>query len=238
MNARRASVNMLLVNKRRRELKLIAHRGGRGFGKDNTLEAMESAARSGVRMIEADVRITADGELVVYHDAMVWGRMVSRLTAEELRRFSPESPLLREVLESLAGWVSFNIEVKDASINALQELLDAYSLEGDTLVTSFSAKFLDGFKSMFPGTRTGYIYRMPYGQDRRLENAMDLGAEVILPYYNSVSRELVADAHDYGLEVYAWTVNDESDFLKLLEWGVDGVITDRYFELQSVLAPQ
>lgn len=219
-------------------MKLIAHRGGRGFGKENTLEAMENAARSGVRMIETDVRMTADGELVVYHDAMAWGRMVSRLTADELRRVSPESPLLREVFESLAGWVSFDIEVKDASIKALHELLGAYSLESGTLVSSFSTKFLDGFKSMFPGARTGHIYRMPYGQDRKLENAMEIGAEVILPYYNSVSRELVEDAHDYGLEVYAWTVNEEGDFLKLVEWGVDGVITDRYLELQSVLAPQ
>jgi glycerophosphoryl diester phosphodiesterase len=59
--------------------------------------------------------------------------------------------------------------------------------------------------------------------------------EVVLPYFNSISKELVTDAHGYGLEVYAWTVNDEKDLSKLQQWGVDGVITDRYLDLGDLL---
>lgn len=212
-------------------MRLIAHRGGRGFGTDNTLDAMEAAVRAGVKMIETDVRMTADGELVICHDATVWGRMVSHMTFGELRKHAPERPLLREVLESLAGWVAFDIEVKDASMKALEELLDMHSLESDSLVTSFNARFLDGFKALFPRARTGHIYRLPTGQDRKLESALNIGAEVIAPHFNSISEELVRNAHERGIEVYAWTVNDEGDFLKLHGWGVDGVITDRYLEL-------
>ena len=216
-------------------MKLIAHRGGRGFGMDNTLEAMEAAVRVGVRMIETDVRMTADNELIICHDATVWGRSVGRTSFDDLKKIAPERPLLSEVLERLAGWVTFNIEVKDASMKALATMFAAYSIEGDTLVSSFSAEFLKGFKTSFPGVRTGHIYRLPYGHDKRLENAVEIGAEVALPYFNSISEELIADAHGFGLEVYAWTVNEEKDFRKLQQWGVDGVITDRYLELQALL---
>ena len=216
-------------------MKLIAHRGGRGFGTDNTLEAMEAAVRVGVRMIETDVRMTADNELIICHDATVWGRSVGRTSFDDLKKIAPERPLLSEVLERLAGWVTFNIEVKDASMKALATMFAAYSIEGDTLVSSFSAEFLEGFKTLFPSVRTGHLYRLPYGHDKRLENAVEIGAEVVLPYFNSISEELIADAHGFGLEVYAWTVNEEKDFRKLQQWGVDGVITDRYLELQALL---
>jgi glycerophosphoryl diester phosphodiesterase len=226
---------ILLVETWRWALLLIAHRGGRGFGTDNTLQAMEEAVRAGVRMIETDVRMTADGELVLCHDPTIWGRAVSRMTAEELARHAPDRPLLRDVLERLAGWVVFDIEVKDASMSALMELLVAYGIEDDTLVTSFGVKFLDGLKEMFPRARTGFIYRLPYALERKLETAMDIGAEAILPYYNSISEELIADAHEFGLEVIAWTVNDRADFEKLLGWGIDGIITDRYMDLRALL---
>jgi glycerophosphoryl diester phosphodiesterase len=216
-------------------LKLIAHRGGRGFGADNTLEAMEAAVRAGVRMIETDVRITADNELVICHDPIVWGRPVGRTSFEDLKKIAPDRPLLSEVFERLAGWVTFNIEVKDASMEALATMFEAYSIEGYTLVSSFSAEFLEGFKALFPAVRTGHVYRLPYGHEKRLENAVEIGAEVVIPYFNSISEELVADAHGFGLEVYAWTVNEEKDFRKLQQWGVDGVITDRYLELRRLL---
>jgi glycerophosphoryl diester phosphodiesterase len=216
-------------------LKLIAHRGGRGFGTDNTLEAMEAAVRAGVRAIETDVRMTADGELVICHDATISGRLVARMTLEELKRVDSERPLLREVLESLSGWVTFNIEVKDASMETLAAMLATYNISGDTLVTSFSAEFLGGFKALHGGVRTGRLYRMPYGQERKLEDAVEIGAEVILPYFGGITEETVGDAHGFGLEVYAWTVNDEKEFKKLRGWGVDGVITDLYLEMKRLL---
>lgn len=207
-------------------MRLIAHRGGRGFGADNTIEAMEEAARRGIRAIEIDVRMTADGSLVVCHDPVIWGRVVSRMTYEELRKHSPERPLLRDVLERLAGWVWFDVEVKSASMSVLVETLRDYNVARDVLVTSFSAEYLDGLRAVHPEVRTGLLYRMPYGEERRLEQAMRIGAGVILPHYSLVDEKLVGDAHEYGLEVYAWTANDERDLDKLAGWGVDAAITD------------
>ena len=216
-------------------MKLIAHRGGRGFGTDNTLEAMERAAASGVRMIETDVRRTQDGELVVCHDGTIWGRVVSRTDYEELKRLDPDRPLLSEVLERLAGWVTFNIEVKEAPAREVGDMLEAYSIEHETLVTSFNRAFLDELKSIFPKARAGYLYRMSYRHERKLQNAVEAGAEIVLPHFNSIDKELVEQAHDLGLEVYAWTVNNEHDLVRLTDWGVDGVVTDRYLEFKEFM---
>jgi glycerophosphoryl diester phosphodiesterase len=216
-------------------LKLIAHRGGRGFGTDNTLEAMQMAAGSGVRMIETDVRTTQDGELIVCHDGTIWGRVVSRTTYEELKRLDQDRPLLSEVLEELAGWVTFDIEVKEAPPREVSKILDAYNIGLETLVTSFNRVFLEELKSVFPEARTGCLYRMSYRNERKLQNAADIGAEIVLPYFNSIDEELVNQAHDLGLEVYAWTVNNEHDLVRLTDWGVDGVVTDRYLEFKDFM---
>ena len=216
-------------------MKLIAHRGGRGFGTDNTLEAMESAARAGVRMIETDVRLTSDGEIIICHDATVWGHVVKRTPYAELKIHSPARPRLSEVLERLAGWVRFNIEIKDAPARDVADLLEIYGIALDTVVTSFDKDILAAYKECCPSALTGLLYRMPYGQDRKLRRTHDLGAEIVAPYFNSIDQKLIAEAHDLGLEVYAWTVNDEDDFRRLHGWGVDAIITDHYLQMERLL---
>ena len=216
-------------------MKLIAHRGGRGFGTDNTLEAMEKAAGSGVRMIETDVRSTQDGELVICHDGTIWGRVVSRTTYDELRKLDPDRPLLSEVLEKLAGWVTFNIEVKEAPAREVGQMLETYNIEHETLVTSFNRAFLKELREIFPKVRSGYLYRMSYRYEKELQSALDIGVEMVLPHFNSIDEELVQQAHDLGLEVYAWTVNNEHDLVRLTDWGVDGVVTDRYLEFKDFM---
>ena len=216
-------------------MKLIAHRGGRGFGTDNTLEAMEKAVQAGVRMIETDVRVSAEGWLVLCHDARIWGHVVSRMSHEELSSHAPERPLLTDVLESLAGWVAFNLEIKDAPVQSVGEIIEMYGIESETLVTSFNRSYLEGLRKEFPGVRVGYLFRAPYGLDKKLNGAAEIGAEVILPYFHSVDPEMVYQAHQLGLDIYAWTVNSEEDMEKLYEWGVDAVITDRFLDLKRLL---
>ena len=216
-------------------MKVIAHRGGRGFGTDNTLAAMEKAVRSGVRAIETDVRATADGALLICHDATVWGRLVRRSTFEEFRRHAPERPLLSEVLESLAGWVSFNLEIKEAPALDVGEMLEPFGISRDTLITSFDMDFIAEYKRLFPDTETGFLYRMPYGRDGKFERVREAGAHIVAPHFSSIDEALVHEAHAEGLEVYAWTVDDEHDVRKLHAWGVDAVITDRYLEVRDLI---
>jgi len=220
----------------RGDLLLIAHRGGRGFGLENTLAAMEAAVRAGVRWIETDIRQTLDGELVICHDATIWGHVVGRTAYETLKKHAPERPLLGDVLEKLAGWVRFNIEVKDADARAVGEMLEAYDIASSALVTSFDMDFLRPFRELFPDIDTGFLYRMSVPRERKLDAAAAVGARVILPYFPNFDAGLVEQAHARGLEIYAWTVKQMTDFRRLREFGVDGVITDIYLDIEKELA--
>jgi glycerophosphoryl diester phosphodiesterase len=217
-------------------MKLIAHRGGRGFGTDNSLEAMTNAVRAGVRAIEIDVRTTADGKLLVCHDSTIWGRTVRRTEYGALRKSSPDRPLLEHVLESLAGWVAFDIEIKEADVTDVAGMLELYGILEDTIVTSFNMEIIAAYKKDYPRGTTGFLYRTPYGRERKLDNAVEAGASILAPYFNSIDHGLIREAHGAGLEVYAWTVNDDEDFRKLHHWGADAVVTDRYLEMERLLA--
>jgi glycerophosphoryl diester phosphodiesterase len=196
---------------------------------------MRAAVRAGVRAIETDVRQTADGQLVICHDAIIRGHAVSRNTYEELKKYEPERPLLSDLLEELAGWCAFNLEIKEAPELAVGEILGTYHIEADTLITSFDGDFLERFNREFPRIKTGILYRMPYGQGRKLHNGRAIGVDVVLPHFRGVDEELVEHAHGLGLEVYAWTVNEYDDLDRLASLGVDGVVTDRYLAFKTYM---
>ncbi len=219
----------------RKDFELIAHRGGRGFGTDNTIPAMMEAVRAGVSFIETDVRCTADGELVLCHDPIIWAKAVSRLTYAELKKTAPERPLLAEVLERLAGWVRFNLEIKDAPADTVWSMISEYSIDVTTLISSFDKKFLQKFKQVAPHVRCGYLYRTHYAEERKINIALQMGIEAIMPQFHAVSPELMEKAHSAGLKVIAWTVNNEKDLARLIEWRIDGVVTDRYLMFKEFL---
>lgn len=216
-------------------MELIAHRGGRGFGTDNTLQAMEAAASAGVRYIETDLRLTADGQMLVCHDAIIANHIVSRTPYDLLRQHAPERPLLGEVLESLAGWVRFDLEIKKAPPRAVCDAIRSYNIELDTLVTSFDIDILGDFKTLCPEVRTGLLFRSPFNINKKRNVADAVGAEVLAPHYPNVDGEFMKQARDAGLEVIAWTVNEVDELKKLVNLGVDGIVTDRYLEFEKAL---
>ncbi|MDI7251565.1 MAG: glycerophosphodiester phosphodiesterase, partial [Actinomycetota bacterium] len=130
---------------------------------------------------------------------------------------------------------SLNLEIKRCDPDVLAEMLREFLFPDPPLVSSFDAAFLSAFR------RTGY--RAPLGlldqyepvKDRLFRKARECGASVILPLYLGVDRELVTAAQREGLRVITWTVNTTSALRSLLEWGVDGVITDDYSKLRSFL---
>jgi len=216
-------------------LELIAHRGGRGFGTDNTLQAMEAAAAAGVRYIETDLRWTADGQMLVCHDSIIANHIVSRTPYDVLREHAPERPLFGEVLESLAGWVRFDLEIKKAPPQAVCDVIRSYNIELDTLVTSFEIDILGDFKTLCPEVRTGLLFRSPFNIDKKRNVADAVGAEVLCPHHLNVDEEFMSNAREAGLEVIAWTVNEVEDLMKLVGMGVDGIVTDNYLEFSKAL---
>ncbi len=216
-------------------MKVYSHRGGRGFGEDNTLEAMEAAASAGVLAIETDVRSTADGELLISHDPVVGKHTIKHADFADIRRDHPDRPLLREVLDALADRVAFNVEIKLAPPAEVAAIVDSYGALEQTVFTSFRHELITELKVERPVARAGPLRWTLLAGHLVLEKAGKDGAELIALHYKQFTRERVEMMHAAGLEAYAWTVNEEEEVLELRDMGVDVLITDRYVDMVALL---
>jgi glycerophosphoryl diester phosphodiesterase len=228
--------------------RVLAHRGLALEAPENTLLAFAKALAIGVEHIETDVHESADGVAIVSHDPdldRVAGRKVrvDQLTAAELRRVDlgdgQAFPTLAEAIDAFPD-ARFNIDVKSAG--AIQPTVDAIRAQGATarvLVTSFSDARRRAVSRQLPGVATSAASRasarvlaaskLRFGPEvRRLLRQVDA---VQLPErrhgIHIVTGPFIRMVHSAGAEVHVWTVNDPADMLRLLELGVDGIVTDR-----------
>ncbi len=241
----------------------IAHRGSRVLWPENTMEAFSAAIDTGVSHIETDIRVTADGVLVCFHDATVdrttdGSGPVSEYTWDELRRLDAgyrhgralayrgtgvRVPALEDLVTSFPD-IGFVLEMKAAGTpEPLARLIDAHDLDERVIVASFSDRLLSEFRSITRGrvrTSTGMATtrRLVFGLGRSQPPAGASALQVPLQSrgIRVVDARLIQIAHDAGLDVHVWTVNAEEEMTTLLDLGVDGVITDRPDRLQDLLA--
>src|SRR4030042_2356264 len=97
---------------RRKEFWLISHRGGKEFGPENSLKALEKAFKIGVEMVEIDVRMSNDGVPFVHHSPFLGIHLLQHLDMSEIRERAPEIPTLEEFFDLAGGRCAFNIEIK------------------------------------------------------------------------------------------------------------------------------
>ena len=237
----------------------IAHRGGMGLAPENTLAAFGRATALGLTHLETDVRTTRDGHLVCFHDATL-GRVtghpgrVADLDLADLRRLrvggTDQVPTLSEAMASFPT-ARFAIDLKDeATIGAMARLLRANPGWAErTLVAGAWSGWLRRLRDEAPGVTTALGWRSlttlvacsrggvrPPGL-RRTEAAAGAFAHVPirlgrLPVH---SERVIARAHELGIRVVVWTVDDPATMRSLLDMGVDGIITDRPDVLREVL---
>ncbi len=220
----------------RREFLLIVHRGGRGFGPDNTLEALEAALDHGVEMLETDVRISRDGVPVILHGPFLGLGLVARMDMREIRERAPHVPTLREYLEVAGGRCSLNLEIKRCDPGILARELDDAPHFPYLLISSFDGDFLRSFRATGAGAELGLLSQFDIGHERMLREAASCGATVLLPASTATDDELIGEAHAAGLRVIPWTVNTLDSLRDLVLAGCDGVITDRYTSFHARLA--
>ena len=215
---------------------VIAHRGGSGDWRENTLEAFEGARAMGADGVELDARSSSDGVLVVHHDAeLATGQRIDQLSQWELPEWIPD---LASVVAACAGML-LNIEIKldgpmvggrpDASkcravASALAELLGRGP--GSVVVSSFWPDALVAFGEVAPHIPTGLLVYPALRADYAVSTASNLGCSALHPNHLAVSPALVDRCHAAGLEVATWTVNEPADVRSAAQAGVDAVITD------------
>lgn len=237
--------------------RIIAHRGLALEAPENSLLAFLKALTAGATHLETDVRASADGIAVIAHDPglrRVAGREVSvgQLTMSELRRVELGHGQgfcsLAEALDAFPD-ARFNIDVKDEravepTIAAVEEVRAADRV----LVTSFSKDRRSAVAAGLPGVASSPSTRefLPalvgakLGLAPLVRRALAPFVAVQIPERRGpiglVSARTVRAFQSAGAEVHVWTVNDRDDMKRLLELGVDGIVTDRCDLLKALIA--
>ncbi|MCO5972309.1 glycerophosphodiester phosphodiesterase [Actinoallomurus soli] len=240
----------------------FAHRGGSPDGRENSMAAFDRAIGLGYRYLETDVRATADGVLVAFHDATldrVTDRTgpIARLGFAEVAkaRIAGREPIPR-LEEILAAWpgARLNIDVKaENAIGPLTEVLHRARAWDRICVTSFSHRRLrqvrarmrllsgrDVCTALSPLGVATLRARSVGGPFGRLVRLAELGvpcAQVPRRVGRTplVTEAFLRTAHALGLQVHVWTVNDPAEMARLLDLGVDGIITDEIEALRDVM---
>lgn len=235
----------------------FSHRGDAPDGGENTLEAFRSAVDRGFGYLELDVRTTRDGVVMVFHDETLdrvstgSGRVEDH-TYDDIRRLTVGGRAIPRFEDVLAAWpdVRLNVDLKDEqSVLPFAALLNRYRAHDRVLVASFSdvrrrrvLGLLDAPVASSPGRVliAAAVLLGKVGLMGLLRPWLASVAALQVPERHGrlrvVTPHFIAQAHRAGLQVHVWVVNDRADMERLLDLGVDGIVTDRADVLATVLA--
>ena len=239
----------------------MAHRGFSLDGLENSMAAFRAAVDLGFRHLETDVHTTADGVLVLFHDKTLdritaeRGRIADLPAAAVARaRIGGTEPIpLFEELVAAFPDVRFNVDVKDwNSVTPLASAIERHGLHDRVLVASFSdrrrravLKQLSRPAASSAGTVSTALFvvlgpvlpapLMSLVAARALQGVHALQVPVRYGAVTVVTPGFIRRAHRHGLQVHVWTVNEPAEMHRLLDLGVDGIVTDRADLLKAVL---
>jgi glycerophosphoryl diester phosphodiesterase len=223
--------------------RVLAHRGLHTKSPENTLGSFRAAVDAGVDYIETDIVASRDGFAMVSHD-LVLDRVagisaaVNTLSASELadvdlggEGFITLEHALREFPDT-----RFNIDVKDSgAIDGLVRAVEATGAHDRVLVSSFSSSRRREAMRWLPGVATsttateflGVFATARLGMTPRPADQHAIQIPARVGRLSTVTPALVSRYHRAGLEVHVWTVNESSEMRRLIDIGVDGIVTDR-----------
>jgi glycerophosphoryl diester phosphodiesterase len=229
---------------------IFAHRGASAQAPENTLAAFELALRHEADAIELDVKLCADGQVVVLHDQTVERTTdkqgdIRYMTLAALKELDAGSffdiafrneriPTLEQVLVSFGHKTFINIELTNyASPNddlpeRVVELVKRYRLEKQILFSSFNPRALRAVMQLLPEVPIGLL-ALPGRRGwwaRSWLGRMLVPYEALHPNIQDVNTRLVKSTHQRGHRINVYTVNQPEDMQRLFNLGVDGIFTD------------
>jgi glycerophosphoryl diester phosphodiesterase len=199
---------------------LLGHRGARAFRQipENTLASFELCLQHGCDGFEFDVRLSADGQAVVCHDAVVGGREIEKTASRSLAL-----PVLEDVLRQFSHRAFLDIELKVAGLERpLLAGLGKYPPQKGYVVSSFLPDVLTGIDDLDPVVPLGFLCD---SQDQ-LRGWRETPAEWVIPQFKLTDRESVELVHAAGKRIMVWTVNRAGRIREFAGWGVDAIISD------------
>ena len=228
---------------------IFAHRGASAHAPENTLAAFELALAQNADGIELDVKLTADGQVVVIHDATVnrttgsHGRVkdlsLAQLQALDAGSFFSEKyrgekiPTLEEVFETVGKRAFINVELtnyntpRDQLVETVCMLVKKFGLQKHVIFSSFLASNLSKARAYLPGVPRGLLaFHGLLGAWARSFGFAFGRYHALHPNLKDVTPEQVQRVHRLQRRIHVWTVNAAEDMRRLFGWGVDAIITD------------
>ncbi|MGH7596726.1 MAG: glycerophosphodiester phosphodiesterase [bacterium] len=228
-----------------------AHRGASGHAPENTLAAIRLAIEMGAEMCELDVQQTADDRLVVMHDDTLDRTTngkgnVSEMTLAELQQYDAGSwfdprfageklPALEEVVALVRGRMQLNIEAKihghERNVPSLiVETLRRERFDDECVVTSFDHKVVDEIKILAPELKVGYIF----GWREFYAGVFARKVELLSTHFSLVDTTFLKRTRAASKKVHVWTVNGQWHMRRMIEMGVDGILTNYPDRLNAI----
>lgn len=225
------------------ETQVMAHRGDSENAPENTMAAFESAIDGMADWIELDVQQTKDGVIVVMHDSNLkrttgWNRNIWNVTYDQIKdldagswfgeEFSEERIVtLDEVLKMAKGKVKLNIELKPTGHEKNFEaevvrIIRENDFQHDCMVCCFKYDTLAKIKKLDPEISTTYVLIAVYSE---FWNAS--AADAFSMDYSFVTKAMVNNIKSAQKDIYVWTVNSKEGMNRMIDMGVDGIITDK-----------
>jgi glycerophosphoryl diester phosphodiesterase len=210
----------------------IAHRGDPIAARENTVAAFRTAVRQGADMIELDLRRSGDGEIVVLHDptlSRLWGleRNVSDLDLPTLRQLGDGDeriPTFRQVLREVEVPIMVDFTGPEVVEGAVRIAREVDAIPRCLFVTG-NVGALRALRAAAPDARLGLTWVREEPPPSSL--LLELGAEFWNPMFRLVTPEAVAAVHDLGLKVSTWTVDKPRHMTRVIDAGVDAIVSNR-----------
>lgn len=228
---------------------VFAHRGASAHAPENTLAAFRLAAEHGADAIELDAKLSADGQIVVFHDPTLQRTtgatgLLSSQPLSALKEldagsfFGPQFrgeriPTLAEVFEEVGQRLLINVELtnystpKDNLPEAVVELIVRMGLQKRILLSSFYPDNLTRARQALPDIPVGLL-AMPglNGLLSRSALSLKVSPQFLHPNLRDATARLIRSEHKRHRRVHVWTVNRQEDMRRLFADGVDGIFTD------------
>jgi glycerophosphoryl diester phosphodiesterase len=238
-----AQVNKVLIT---------AHRGASGHAPENTLSSMNEAINMHADFAELDAQETTDGEIIILHDddlkrttGLV--KNIWETTYEEIKtldagnwfgeKFKNEPlPKLSDVIDFVRGKIKLNIELKTNGhekmlADRVVKIIQDKHFSKECFFTSFDYSQIKRVKEIDPDFKVGLIFKaMPTDID-----VFTVPVEALNIHFSLLNSEFIKKAKENGKEVHVWTVNEESEMKRIIDFGVTSIITNYPDRLKKIL---
>lgn len=201
---------------------LLGHRGARAVKSipENTLASFDQALADGCDGFELDVRLTADGEAVVCHDAEFSGIEIASASAKQL----PRLPRLEEVVARYGDRAFLDIELKVSGLEKkASHVLRNKPPQRGYVISSFLPEVLLAVRAGQTGIPLGLICETR----AQLRRWRELPVGYVIPHHNLLDQSLISRLKAAEKKILVWTVNDPADMRRFRDLGVDGIISDQ-----------